>query len=206
MNKIRPALASFLALLLLATSTLGLGQADYLREKKKRAAAAAGGGGGTSNCGYSPATPGSADGNNANVAFATPCTTGSDSNGYSVSAIWMYVDTSAAPPLKLGVYANSSGVPTGSAICSASIASPVFQWNSTTITGCGTLSANTTYWIADISSSNTDPLEGVDTGNCPGFAFASQFVSVGSFNLPTTWTGVATAGECVAQYIVITGL
>ena len=109
------------------------------------------------------------DSGNSNYAQATPCVTGSNAGGYTVSGISYWVGSpSASAAFDLGVYSDSSGNP-GSLLCHASTGTiiPLVGWNSISVSGCPTLSANTPYWVGYINGSD-EIIQGYLEGTCPG--------------------------------------
>lgn len=171
-------------------------------------------GGSTVNCGPTT-TPGSSDGGNANVSFDTACTTGADSNGYSVVSVSIWNADSSTAPNNLGVAAdttcNGSQHCPGNTLCTTGGttvgAGPGWK-GPFTITGCGTLSANTIYHVETISSSSAASLEGTQAGNCPSVSFSSSFVTGTTYpTLPTgaQWTsGINySVGNCYYMYMTL---
>lgn len=97
--------------------------------------------------------------------FFTPATTNSLT---SVSGIWMWLwKPDAANSSVVGIYPSSGSAPSGSLICSASLAggSKGLGWNFITLSGCGSLSASTLYFAAYISASTTEADN--DGSSCP---------------------------------------
>jgi Abnormal spindle-like microcephaly-assoc'd, ASPM-SPD-2-Hydin/Fibronectin type III domain len=115
------------------------------------------------------------DGGNALWQLGTPCATGTNSGGYTVSSISYWVGTPASASFDLGVYSSSSGAP-GSLLCSVSTGtiSPSSGWNSVNISSCPTLSASTTYWVGYITGSNQVE-QGTVSGSCPGTSYHSHW-------------------------------
>jgi hypothetical protein len=77
---------------------------------------------------------------------------GSAASGFTVSAVGAYFNAADGtnPQFQVAIYTDSSGVP-GTLLCnSAADASigTVPGWSEGTLSGCGTLSANTPYWVA----------------------------------------------------------
>ena len=100
--------------------------------------------------------------------LGTPCTTGTNSAGYTVSSISYWVGSPTSTTFVLGVYGNSLDGP-GSLLCSVSTGTvtPLSGWNSVSISGCPTLSANTTYWVGYITGSDKIQ-QGLVSGSCYG--------------------------------------
>jgi large repetitive protein len=139
----------------------------------------------TTNCGQT--TQSGVDSLDAFWQLGTPCTTGTNSGGYTVSSISYWVGTPASASFNLGVYSNSSGSP-GSLLCSVSTGTltPSSGWNSVNISNCPTLSASTTYWVGYITGSNQVE-QGTVSGNCPGTSYHS------------TWTNARLSGVSLAN-------
>ena len=145
---------------------------------------------------------------NADIVLATPFVTGSDARGYtpiSVSGYNWGVSTTAN--FDLGIYADSSGSP-GSLLCHTGTTSLTpGNWNFITISlsglGCPTLSANTQYWSAYITSSNSIGQSYV-SGACPGTSLSSVKTSSaqGSAVLPSSFGANSSfSSECYSLYV-----
>ena len=145
---------------------------------------------------------------NADIVLATPFVTGSDARGYtpvSVSGYNWGVSTTAN--FDLGIYADSSGSP-GSLLCHTGTTSLTpGNWNFITLSlsslGCPTLSANTQYWSAYITSSNSIGQSYV-SGDCPGTSLASVKASSaqGSALLPSSFgANTPFSSECYSLYV-----
>lgn len=167
-------------------------------------------GGGTSNCGETTNPTGS-DGTNALFEFGTPCVTGANTNGYSVGTIFYYVGVGGltSATFDLGVYTNSAGAP-NTRLCHASTttAPTVLGWQSLAVSGCGTLTASTTYWVAYITDNNAGAFQGTVAGNCPGTATSSVFSNSaqGSAVLANPFGASTSLGDCYTFYMVLTAL
>jgi Putative Ig domain len=131
----------------------------------------------TATCGESSQT--GTDGGNALGQLGTPCVTGTNSAGYTVSSISYWVGTPASTSFALGVYSDSSSTP-NALLCSVltGTITPSSGWNTTAISGCPTLTASTPYWVGYITASNTIQ-QGIVSGACPG---TSSLYSVWSSN------------------------
>jgi hypothetical protein len=127
----------------------------------------------TTTCGQKSQT--ATDSGDALGGLATPCVTGTNSAGYTVSSISYWVGAPTSTSFDLGVYTNSATSPS-SLLCSVSTGTitPVAGWNSINITGCPTLSANTTYWVGYVTGSNQIE-QGLASGNCPGTSSLSTW-------------------------------
>lgn len=166
--------------------------------------------GGTSNCGPS-STPTGSDGTNGLFELGTPCATGSNTNGFSVGTIFYYVGVGGLTTVSfdLGVYTNSAGAP-ATRLCHAAVG-PVttsLGWQSTAISGCGTLTASTTYWVAYITDSNAGAFQGTVSGTCPGTSAFSVFSNStqGSPVLATPFGASTPISNCYSLYMVLTAL
>jgi hypothetical protein len=109
--------------------------------------------------------------------LGTPCSTGTNSGGYTVTSISYWVGSPTSTSFDLGVYSDSSGTP-NSLLCSVSTGTitPTSGWNSINISSCPTLSANTTYWVGYITGSNAIE-QGTVGGACPGTSYHSTWVN-----------------------------
>ncbi len=150
----------------------------------------------------------SIDSGDAYWGLATPCVTGSNSAGYTVSSISYWVGSPVSNSFALGVYSTSSGNP-NSLLCSVSTGTitPSSGWNSINISGCPTLSPSTTYWIGYITGSGTIE-QGLVTGNCPGTSSVSEWTSATQpgVSLPSTF-GTPNAGSgCYSLYMSLSAV
>lgn len=146
------------------------------------------------------------DSGNTQTAFATPCVTGSDSNGYTVSTINYWVGSPVSTSFSLGVYSTTTGAP-HTLLCSVGTGTitPSSGWNSKAITGCGTLTANTTYWVGYLVNDNTTE-QGTVSGNCPGTSSQTRLDNGGESALPNPITANNTFGVCYSFYMTLTAL
>ena len=117
--------------------------------------------------------------------WGTPCSTGSNAGGYTVSNISYWVGSPTSTSFDLGIYADSSGSP-ATLLCHASTGTvtPSSGWNSITISGCPTLSANSTYWVGYINGNNQ-----IQQGTARGlsrdiFSTPIEYSAQSSANLP----------------------
>jgi YD repeat-containing protein len=145
------------------------------------------------------------DGGNSFEPIATPCLTGSNSSGYSVSSISYWVGSPTSTSFGLGVYANSSGAP-GSLLCHASTGTiaPVSGWNSVSVNGCPTLSSNITYWIGYVTGA--DQIEqGVISGTCPGTSLATAYSDTGAstVSLANPFGASGSTTNCYSMYMTL---
>ncbi len=140
--------------------------------------------------------------------LATPCVTGSNTGGYTVSTISYWVGSPTSTSFDLGVYGNSSGSPS-LLLCSASTGTitPSSGWNSINLTGCPTLSANTTYWIGYVTGSNQIE-QGLVTGNCPGTNSVSTWTNalLSGVSLPSAFPANTpdAYNKCYSLYMTLT--
>ena len=137
--------------------------------------------------------------------LATPCQTGSNASGYNVSAIYYWVGSPVSTSFDLGVYSNSSNLPSA-LLCHATTGTitPSSGWNSITPTSCPTLTANTTYWSGYITGSNTIQ-QGDVSGNCPGLSITSAYYpgALGSPALPNPFGSASASSNCYSLYMVL---
>ena len=145
---------------------------------------------------------------NANIVLATPFVTGSDANGYIPISVSGYNGgVSAAANFDLGIYADNSGSP-GSLLChtgTTSVTPGIWSFITLSLSGlgCPTLSANTRYWSAYITSSNSIG-QSYMSGNCPGTSLPSVKASAaqGSTLLPSSFgANTAFSSECYSLYV-----
>ena len=129
----------------------------------------------TTTCGQSLQT--GTDSGDALWQLGTPCTTGTNTGGYTVSSISYWAGTPASTSFSLGVYGNSAGTP-GSLLCSVSTGTitPSSGWNTVNISSCPTLSASTTYWVGYLTGSNAIS-QGTVSGVCPGTSYHSTWAN-----------------------------
>ncbi len=157
------------------------------------------GGGGTVDCG--PSTHNNTDTGNANYAFATPCTTGANGSGYSVASLTVWIGTAASAGTTWGmaVYVGSTAS-TATLVChvESTATQSANALNTLTPSGCGTLSASTTYWIAQYSASGTQQ-QGYQTGTCDSAYHSS--VSMPSW--PDPFGGSTFTSVCYEQYMTL---
>lgn len=151
---------------------------------------------------------GSIDNGNNLVAFASQFKTGANWSSISFPSCTFWVDspdTSVASGC--AVYSDSANAP-NSLICGAHTNSPASGWNTLTLSGCGTVSASTAYWVSMTTASATQGQE-LGEGPCMWIspAMATQYGFLSSFTTPTYWpstfpsiTGNNT-GNCYAVYV-----
>lgn len=100
------------------------------------------------------------------------CTTGNDPSGYTLTNLNADLRVAALSTLYLALYTDTTSGCTGSVphcqntlICDASLGpSIIVGTNSVLPTGCGTLAANTIYWINYQTGDGTDALGVNSTG------------------------------------------
>ena len=147
----------------------------------------------------------STDNNNGDYGFGTPCETGTDPNGYTVNSVYYWVGTPTSTSFDLGVYSNSSNLP-NSLLCSASTGTitPSSGWNSISVSGCGTLSASTIYWVGYLTGSDSIE-QGTVNSDCPGTSLTSVYTSSqqGSATLPNPFGTSGTASACYSFYMAL---
>ena len=159
---------------------------------------------------------GGTDSGNSNLVEFLPIRTPSVST--TVNAILAGWENSLSSTWGVALYSDSSGTP-GTLLCSAITTSTVsVGFNSLIPTGCGTLTANTTYWLAQITSSNS--LQNAKTTSMPVAALiglsayqdlvahgGTTFASSASTFSPIAYSGLnnmlislACAGPCGANF------
>jgi hypothetical protein len=147
----------------------------------------------------------STDGGNALWQLGTPCATGTNSGGYTVSSISYWVGTPTSASFDLGVYSNSSASPS-SLLCTVSTGTitPSSGWNSVKISSCPTLSASTTYWVGYITGSNQIE-QGTVSGTCPGTSDHSNWSksALSSVSLGSPFPANAPDSDCYSLYLTL---
>lgn len=160
----------------------------------------------TVNCGETRGTGSASGGGDQNRKFATPCDTGANAGGYTVSSIQIY--TGAAAGKIYGAIYTDGGNNPASLVCSdtTGMTPTANQFNTITISGCGTLSANTQYFVsvdADSATTkyiyNATPCTGVTTGAASSYGTATQ--TAGTWSNP--FGSVAGLGQCWSYYTVL---
>ncbi len=145
------------------------------------------------------------DSGNALFGWGTPCVTGSNAGGYSVSSVSYWVGSPTSTSFDLGVYADSSGSP-GSLLCHAPTGTitPSAGWNSISISGCPTISANTQYWVGYINGSN-QIVQGTVGGVCPGTSLYSPWTTntQPSVALPSPFGATTASTSCYSMYMTL---
>ena len=146
-----------------------------------------------------------ADSGHANYGLGTPCVTGSNGGGYTVSSISYWVGSPVSTSFDLGIYSDSSGSP-AALLCSVSTGTitPSAGWNSINISGCPTLNAATTYWMGYITASN--PIQqGTIPGACPGTSLNSFWATSAqtSATLPASFGASAAGNSCYSMYMTL---
>ena len=172
----------------------------------------------TVNCGQTLSNSGNQAA--ANTMYGTPCTTGTDSNGYTVKSFNTIIGTGVAGTTYVAVYADTTTgcggglthCASNTIICSDStgftpVASSTNTDTSTAITtSCGTIAANTNIWLMVNSSSGTTDVRYSTTG-CPAFGSAAEFISgetAGTWPTTNVNTGASSnATACVSLYLVL---
>lgn len=200
---------AFIALLALACLLSARGKAQYVSYAYNKGA-----GGAPVNCGVT--TEGNTGTGQNSTVIGSSCVTGSDSNGYKVTGVYVYTGATGSGTVQVAIYGNTtsgcgdalSNCPTGAAKCSDStgITPTANSWNEDTssaiTTSCPTLSANTTYWITENNNSATYGV-GFVPGTCslaPNIYFSQTY---------GTWPTVNPAGvnggttNCPSIYMVL---
>lgn len=172
-------------------------------------------GGAAYTCGETTTSGLTAQNNLNNTGTATPCSTGTDSNGYTVAHVYFYVSSGASSShVYTAIYNDTTTCSAGThcpgtIVCSdttgvTTSASAAFVED--TPTGCGTLTASTAYWIAVNTSDAGINLAYQNTSTCP----APNSTSVGSdywTQTAGTWTASPTVtvnNVCRIQYMSLT--
>ena len=157
----------------------------------------------TTSCGQTTQT--GVDSQDAFWQLGTPCTTGTNTGGYTVSSISYWVGTPVSASFDLGVYSSSSGTPS-SLLCSVSTGTitPSSGWNSVNISNCPTLSASTTYWVGYITGSNQIE-QGTVSGNCPGASNHSTWANarLSGVSLANPFPANTQASTCYSLYVTL---
>ncbi len=155
---------------------------------------------------------------NSNLPIGTAFVTSSGT--YTPTTCNVYTGQTTSHTVACGIYSSSSGAPS-SLLCSVTTTGTFTVGFTTigTLSGCGTLAANTLYYVASISSNNTNGEEGTSlssssttvVGNCPsgynpaGTALGGAFGSAqGSPVLPSSWGTNNTTTKCWSQYVSLT--
>ena len=145
------------------------------------------------------------DSGNALWQVGTPCTTGTNAGGYTVSSISYWVGSPTSASFDLGVYGNSSGTPS-SLLCSVSTGTitPTSGWNSVKISSCPALSASTTYWVGYITGSNTIE-QGTVSAACPGTSYHSNWAKavVSGVSLANPFPANTPDTHCYSMYMTL---
>ncbi len=119
------------------------------------------------------------------------CVTGANGAGYTVNNCQIRI-TTAAGNLRCAIYDNTAD-PNKALLCQAGPQATTTGINTLTLSGCGTLSASTTYWISFNTSSATTAYTAGVAGCASGitdFFVASTFGAA-----PSPW-GTRTSETC----------
>lgn len=163
-------------------------------------------------CGLASISGGTTQSSLANFLLWTPCTTGSDSSGYTIVGVSVYVAT-AAGNFYEAVYSNAFQTGScaqdncpGSALsgCTSSGATATANsWN-TNNPSCPTLAATTDYWVGRSQNNNSLAVEAISS-NCPAplnFTSKSAFVSGTAGTWPTVNTMIS-GTSCYTAYMLL---
>ena len=149
-----------------------------------------------------------------NIQLFTPCTTGTDASGFTLSHLYVYVGTSSGK-LYAAIYNDTTSGCDGQAHCPSTplcsdttgITPTGSAFNEDTPTGCGVFPASTSFWIAFVPDNNTLQV-GYQASNCPA---PLAFTSTSQYNVGATagvWPNVTgdtgTGGGCYVAYMVLT--
>lgn len=146
------------------------------------------------------------DSGNSNQANYTPFHTPTGASGFTVSQINTYIGTPQSATNLVNIYTDSAGVPTTKVCTDYSFVGTLSSgFNNTTPTGCGTLSADTTYWIAQLVNNNTQGQGRFSSSLCPAMEISSRFKAIGSTTLGSSvGGGTSDSGGCYSQNIQLT--
>lgn len=152
-----------------------------------------------------------------NTTLYVPFTTGANSAGYTLTHLYAY-SGAAAGKVYTALYTNvASGCSSGtncpnSLVCheDSGVVVSGTAFTEDTPTGCGTLAANTTYWIAQNSDNASREVAYQASSNCPAPLAFSQASSYDSGSVAGTWanpgTGATATTNCYVEYVVLTTL
>ena len=146
------------------------------------------------------------DWQNARLGVATPCVTGTNVGGYTVSSL-SYCRPVRLPltSFDLGVYSDSSGSP-GSLLCHASTGTitPAAGWNSISISSCPTLSASTQYWVGYVDGSDQIQ-QGTVSGTCTGTSNYTVFSNgvLPGVSLANPFGADSATSSCYSLYMTL---
>ena len=128
----------------------------------------------------------------ANTIIMVPILTPNGAAGYTLANFNFNVGTSAGNAI-VGIYnQGTANCPSHAAscgntlICSNSSTATASGINTPTLTGCGTLTPSTYYYLALVASSGTLTLKDQATSYCPGTGYNDIKATPGSFTLPST--------------------
>lgn len=146
------------------------------------------------------------DSGNSNQANYTPFHTPTGASGFTVSQINTYIGTPQSATNLVNIYTDSSGQPATKLCTDYSFVGTLSTgFNNTTPTSCGTLSADTTYWMAQLVNNNTQGQGRFSSSLCPGMEISSRFKAIGSTTLGSTvGGGTSDSGGCYSQNIKLT--
>lgn len=146
------------------------------------------------------------DSGNSNQGNFTPIHTPTGASGFTVSQIQTYIGTPQSATNLVNIYTDSAGQP-ATKICTdySFVGTLASGFNNTTPTSCGTLTADTTYWLAQLVNNNTQGQGRFSSSLCPSLDLTARFKAIGSTSLPgTTGGGTSDSGGCYSQYAVLT--
>ena len=108
-------------------------------------------------------------------------------------------------PWGCAIYTDSSGSP-GTLLCHSTFTTTVANgWNSSSPSGCGTLTNGAQYWVATVTGSNTQS-QGRITGTCPNGGLSNWTLASNS-SWYVTWPSTAPANGsenyCYSQYATL---
>lgn len=159
-----------------------------IRVKRGPIAAAAGGGTPTV-CGNNAASTGGNGGNSGVAVMAGACIPAANATVVSCAATLQ--DGDAGNHIQCAVYGGTSSEPTGSPLCTSASTVAVNGLNTLTLSGCGTLTAGSTYYIGFNMDAGGDYLVSATT---PALHGPYQLSSYGSWPTGGTWSNDDGAG------------
>jgi len=174
-------------------------------------------GGGTMTCGQTDFSSGSQS-NLANYILWTPCKTGANGAGYTLTTLQvyystigtskqfytaLYTDKTSSCPLSQGHCPNTPVCDDATGVTLTLINS----LNTDTPTGCGTLSANTIYWIETVVNDAAPGVgKGTSTACSNAVGFNSSYYVLGTAGTwPNPATGLSTGATCYTIQALLTG-
>lgn len=163
----------------------------------------------TSLMGGTARNPVGTDSGNGLLSFASQFKTGSSWTSISFPSCSFWVDSpDTTKNSGCAVYTDSATAP-NTLVCGAHTGTPSSGWNTLALSGCGTISASTNYWIAYTTESSTQGQQFMYEV-CPWTSLSTRYAALSSFTNPTYWpsTFPSIAGNdalnCYAAYANVT--